>query len=186
MRILLVSAFCALLTIPATAADVGKPSPAFTIQRIGSTPVQLSQYRGKVVALAIMMTTCPHCQNLAGLLSTINKEYEGKGVQIVGCAFNDGAQGLIPGFIEQTKANFPVGYCPRDAVLSYLNYSVLTPFYVPHMVFLDRAGVIRGDFPGESPFMTDPAKNVRAELDELLKSGTKTASTRPHHTPVKQ
>jgi hypothetical protein len=41
---------------------------------------------------------------------------------------------------------------------------------VPHMVFIDRRGVIRAEYPGEDPFFKDAAKNVRAELDRLLKT----------------
>jgi hypothetical protein len=58
----------------------------------------------------------------------------------------------------------------------YVQYSVLKQFYVPHMVFLDRQGVVRGDFPGESPFMTQPEVNVRTELDQLLKASPSTSA----------
>src|SRR5690242_17861157 len=53
-----------VLTFTASAAEVGKPTPALTIQQLPSGPAQLSQYKGKVVALALINTTCPHCQNL--------------------------------------------------------------------------------------------------------------------------
>jgi hypothetical protein len=37
------------------------------------------------------------------------------------------------------------------------------------MVFLDRRGIIRADYAGESDFFKDPATSVRAELEKLLK-----------------
>jgi hypothetical protein len=40
---------------------------------------------------------------------------------------------------------------------------------VPHLVFLNRRGIIQADYPGESDFMKDPATNIRAELEKLLK-----------------
>lgn len=179
MRILLGTVLCAMLAFTAGAAEVGKPSPPFTIQKIGSsTPINLSQYHGKVVAMAIMLTTCPHCQHLTQVLTAIDKEYAAKGVQIVGCAMNDDAPQLLPAFIQQFTPSFPVGYCNRDEVMKYLQYSVLTPFYVPHMVFLDRHGVVRGDYKGESDFMTNPEKNIRTQLDDLLKSSPTTSSKR--------
>ena len=168
-----------MLAFTAGAAEVGKPSPPFTIQRIGSTtPINLSQYRGKVVAMAVMLTTCPHCQNLTKVLTAIDKEYAAKGVQIVGCAMNDDAPQMLPAFIQQFGPSFPVGYCNRDEVMKYLQYSVLSPFYVPHMVFLDRRGVVRADYKGESDFMTDPEKNIRSQLNDLLKSAPATSATK--------
>ena len=35
-------------------------------------------------------------------------------------------------------------------------------------VLIDRAGIIRGDFPGESDLFQNPGPNLRKELDKLL------------------
>ena len=191
MRTLLVTALCTALGVTAFALDIGKPSPAFPIHRLGGRPdLQLSQYRGKVVAFALIDTECPHCQHLTGLLNDIAKEYAGKGVQIVACAFNDGAAQRLPLFIQKFQPSFPIGYSSHDPVMAYLSYSALRPLYVPHMVFLDRKGIVRADILGESDFMKDPETNVRKELNELLgappaqskaKKGATTASTAPSH-----
>ncbi|PWU09267.1 MAG: hypothetical protein C5B51_06490 [Terriglobia bacterium] len=178
MRTILASMLCLFLAATAFGLDIGKPSPTLAIQMKGGAPIQLSQYKGKVVALAFMLTTCPHCQNLSKYMNTIAKEYEAKGAQIVGCAFNDDAPQLLPQFVQQFGGNFPVGYCPRQEVMAYVSWSDLNtkPFYVPHMVFLDRRGIIRGDFAGESEFMARPDVNIRAELDQLLKGGATTSA----------
>ena len=65
-----------------------------------------------------------------------------------------------------------MGWTSRAAAMAYLQRSILDtrPLYVPHMVFLDRRGIIRADYPGESDFMKDPATNIRAELEKLLKA----------------
>lgn len=178
MRIVLITALCLALGLTAIAMEIGKPSPPFTIQRLNGPAISLSEYKGKVVALAFIDTECPHCQHLTGVLNVIAKEYAGKPVQIVECAFNDAAAARIPWFTQNFQPAFPIGYSPRDPVLSYLSYSILKPLYVPHLVFLDKRGVVRGDFAGESDFMTNPDKNIRAELDELLKPAVRT-STHP-------
>jgi len=176
MRTLSATTLFSLLALTATAMEVGKPSPAFTIKQLSGPPIELSQYKGKVVAIAFIDTSCPHCQNLTKLLNVISKEYAGKPVQILGCAFNDGSQQALPQFIQQFQPNFPVGYCSRDAVLNYLQFPILKPLYVPHMVFLDKRGMVRGDYLGESEFMTHPDVNVRMELEQLLKGGTTTSA----------
>jgi len=176
MRISLVTVLCMVLGLTATAVEVGKPSPAFTVQRLNAPAIPLSQYQGKVVVLAFIDTECPHCQHLTGVLNTIAKEYEGKGIQFVECAFNDGAVQLLPGFNQKFQPVATMGFSPRDPVMTYLAHSILKPLYVPHLVFLDRKGIVRGDYPGESEFMTNPEKNVRAELDELLKPSSSTSA----------
>lgn len=191
MRVVLASALWIVLGASAFALDAGKPSPAFPIKRLDNKPaIQLSQYRGKVVALALIDTECPHCQHLTGVLNDIAKEYADKGVQIVACAFNDGAAGRLPQFMDKFKPGFPVGYSTNDEVRAYLGFSPLRILYVPHMVFLDRKGVVRADILGESDFMKNPEQNVRKELDELLKTtvtrapakrSSATASAAPSH-----
>ena len=176
MRIVLVTALCIVLAATAFALDIGKPSPAFTIQKLNGSAMPLTQFRGKVVALAFIDTECPHCQKLTGLLNVISKEYEAKGVQVVECAFNDAAQQNLPGFIQKFQPTFPIGYSPRDPVITYLAHSVLKPLYVPHMVFLDRRGMVRADINGEDDFMKDPETNVRKKLDELLKPASTTST----------
>jgi thiol-disulfide isomerase/thioredoxin len=130
----------------------------------------VESFRGKVVALVFISTTCPHCQNLTQELGPLSKEYAVRGVQFLECAFNDGAQLAVPGFIQEFQPPFPVGYSSPEAVYVYWQRSILdtTPPWVPHMVFVDRNGVIQADIAGDSPFMSNPLVNIRAELDKLL------------------
>ena len=162
------------------AAQAARPSPAIEI-RVGNAPLDLSQYRGKVVALAFIDTNCPHCQDLTRTLIPISRGYGPRGVQVVECAFNDGAEGLLPRFIQQFQPPFPVGWTTRSAVLSYLQISILDtrPLYVPHMVFIDRRGLIRDDYRGESSFFTNSDTNIRAELDKLLTPTSAVSKSRP-------
>jgi hypothetical protein len=152
-------------------ADTARPSPPFTIERPGAPPLELSQYRGKVVALAFIYTTCSHCQQLTVELNQIAPDYTGRGVQFLECAFNDDAVSTMPEFLKRFSPAFPVGYSTMVAVRSYLQYSSVDrrPLYVPHLVFLDRTGVIRADYPGEDPFFQNANANIRAQLDKMLK-----------------
>ncbi|HYW41667.1 MAG TPA: TlpA disulfide reductase family protein [Bryobacteraceae bacterium] len=173
MRTTLIFVLAAGTAFVAGAADQPpRMSPAFTIHQTGGAPeIPLSQYRGKIVALAFIQTTCPHCQDLTRTLKPIAQEYTPRGVQFLECAFNEGAATLVPQFVQQFQPPFPVGWADNVAVRVYLQYAFYDTrvLYVPHMVFLDRRGMIRGDFAGESSFFTDPNTNIRAELEKLLK-----------------
>jgi thiol-disulfide isomerase/thioredoxin len=175
MRTAIVVSLCAASALSAMAADTPRPSPPLAIERLGAPALDLSQYRGKVVALVFISTTCSHCQDLTRQLVPLSREYAPRGVQVLECAFNDDAQQTLAGFLQQFQPPFPVGWTSHDAVMGYLQRSIIDtrPLYVPHMVFLDRRGIIRADYPGESDFFKDPATNVRAELEKLLKPAAK-------------
>jgi hypothetical protein len=156
------------------AADTARPSPQFSLMRVGAPaqpPLDLASLKGKVVALAFIDTNCVHCQELTRtVLIPVAREYGLRGVEVLECAFNDLASQQLPAFIQQFPPSFPVGWSTRAAVMAYLRISLMDPhpLYVPHLVFLDRRGVIRAEYPGESEFFKDAAKNVRAELEKLL------------------
>ena len=168
----------AAVAAAAFAADPApRQSPPFIIQS-GSGEIPLAKFHGKIVALIFVHTTCPHCQDLTRLIDPVAREYTPKGVQFIECAFNQDAAKLVPDFIAQFKQPYPVGWANDAAVRLYLGYALFDqrPMYVPHMVFLDRKGFIRGDYPGESPFFQNPPANIRAELDKLLKASPATTA----------
>jgi hypothetical protein len=177
MRSELLALLISLAAFTVTAQDTSRPSPPFSFQRAGNPappPIALTQYRGKIVALAFIHTTCPHCQELTRTLIPIARDYAPRGVQVLECAFNDNAEHLVVGFLGEFHPPFPVGWSTYPAVSSYLQYSAMNPMaFVPHMVFLDRRGIIRADIPGESNFYKEADSNIRRTLDDLLKPAEK-------------
>ena len=150
-------------------AEVARPSPPFTILRKGAPNIELQQYRGKVVALAFIATTCPHCQNLTGSLNALAREFAGKSVQFLECAFNDDAEASLPDFLARFQPPYPVGWSYQAPVRTYLNVGLMDGhFMVPHMVFLDAGGTIRLDVGAEDGFFKDTDTNIRAALNKLL------------------
>src|SRR6202049_1575442 len=91
-----------LLAIAVSAATVPRPAPEFVVRGPGGE-VLLSQYRGKVVLLAFIFTTCPHCQHTVGIMSEVQKEYAARGFQALGAAFNEMAPQLVSAFITQFR-----------------------------------------------------------------------------------
>jgi thiol-disulfide isomerase/thioredoxin len=158
------------------AAEVPRPAPAFTINRVGEPPVTLKQYQGKIVMVAFIFTTCPHCQALTRSIAPMAREYAPKGVQFLECAFNEQASKdsatVVPEFIRSYQPGFPMGWALDASVKSFLQIPIMGNqlFYVPHLVFIDRQGVIQGDYAGESEFMKNPEVNIRAELEKMLKA----------------
>jgi peroxiredoxin len=163
-------AFALLIScLAAQAQQLPRPAGEFVITMPNGQTTLLSQYSGKVVLLAFISTTCPHCQHTTQLLSTLQNEYASKGVQFLAAAFNPGAAQLVPAFIAQFHPAFPLGSAERDSVLEYEQASLAKPNYVPELMFIDRNRMIRAQHDGGDDFFKDQEKNIREMLDTLVK-----------------
>jgi len=168
--------FALLLTgLAAYAQQVPRPAGEFAIKMPNGQVTLLSQYAGKVVVLAFISTTCPHCQHTTQVLSALQSEYGPRGVQFLAAAFNPDAAALVPGFIAQFRPTFPVGSADRDSVLEYEQASLAKPNFVPDLLFIDRKRVIRAQHDGADEFFKDQEKSIRDMLDSLLKEPVKSA-----------
>ena len=66
--------------VPAS-APVPRPSPELILQRGAGAPLKISQFRGKIVALALGHTTCDHCQFLTTTLKKIQTDSRTRNVR---------------------------------------------------------------------------------------------------------
>src|ERR1700690_2933806 len=87
------------------AADIPRKAPELAVQMAGGQQLLLSQFRGKVVMIAFVHTTCPHCQNLSTIVERPNKQYGPRGFQPLGVPFNDNAALLVPDFVKMLALN---------------------------------------------------------------------------------
>ncbi len=168
-----------LVAQAASNAPQPRPSPELTIHLTPSGEISPAQYKGKVVVLAFILTTCPHCQRAVQMLSGLQSEYGPRGLQVMAVAINAMSNMLVPDFNKQFHPNFPVGWGMHQDMLTYLNHSVMAPPYMPSFVFIDRKGMIRYQRLGDDPLMAnDQEKNTREAIEELLKepAGKKTAT----------
>jgi thiol-disulfide isomerase/thioredoxin len=156
---------CSALAV--SAAEIPRQAPEYVINMPGGGQELLSKHKGKVVVLEFLLTTCPHCQQSATVLSRLQAQY-GPKVQILGVAINP--DGDIAGFKRQFATGFTVGSNTRETAMAFLQASVMaTNFYVPQMVFIDRKGVIRAQYGGSDPFLgATQEANIRGMIDKLL------------------
>jgi peroxiredoxin len=160
----------------ATQAPHFTPRPAgeFVIHMTDGSQKLLSSYRGKVVVMAFMYTTCTHCQHTAGILAKINTQYAGKGVQILGDTIDSGAAQGIATFLKITGANFPVGYSTSEQALRFL-HGPQDGWFVPMLAFIDRNGLVRSQYivtdtdDSANKFLEDQEVTIPKEIDRLLK-----------------
>jgi thiol-disulfide isomerase/thioredoxin len=156
------------LALSAYAADIPRPAPELAIRMINGPELLLNKYRGKVVALEFILTTCPHCQRTARTMSKLNQELGPRGFQPLGVAINDMAQMLIPEFVRNQQVNYPVGYGSRELASGFLQHPVMLQMMMPQIVFIDRKGTIRAQYAGTDKFFLDEEKNMRETVLGLL------------------
>jgi peroxiredoxin len=161
---------------PKKAPVVPRKAAEFVFKMADGPQQLLSMYKGKTIVLALMFTTCPHCQKTAQLLSKVQTEYAARGVQVLGAAFDPGAPGRVQQFSKSLGLNFPVGYSDQGAVLEFLQHPSDEPYFVPILVFIDRRGTLRSQYIGDETFLEHQDVNIRAEIDKMLKAGTATST----------
>jgi thiol-disulfide isomerase/thioredoxin len=158
------------------------PELAFTIP--GQGQKLLSQYRGKVVGLEFILTTCPHCQAAVPLMTKFQEEYGSRGFQALDLAINGLDEGrtphdadlLVSAFARNYRAGFPVGWVPREQMVSFLGFSMADRMVVPQLVLIDRKGLIRYQTPPLGDENSMKEDTIRQRIEELLALGNNSAS----------
>src|SRR5579872_4553176 len=122
MRLLTTFAAVAALGVSALAAPpASRPAAPLALTDPSGAHYQLSNYKGKVVVVQFLFTTCPHCQAFSAMLSKLQTEYGPRGFQALGLAFNEEANAnTIRAYQTQNHVNFPIGVIPRDTVLDFM------------------------------------------------------------------
>ncbi len=165
-------------TLNAQDLPVLRHSPEFVIRMPDGSQTLLSSFRGKVVALLFVHTTCPHCQHASEVFTKLYAEYAAKGFEPVAVAFNPMANLYVKDFVRDHGVSFPVGFSPPEDVLNYLDIPVVARYVVPQIVWLDRKGNIRSQTPpmGDEKLLGEPSwRNI---IETLLKEPAAPA----HHT----
>ena len=164
------------------AAEIPRMAPDLTIPLPNGKQVKVSDYKGKVLCLMFILTTCPHCQKTTQLWEELYPDLAPKGFAVVEAAINDNPD--IPSFVSQFKVPFPVGTAGVLPALDYIQWPKDKRPLVPFLVFIDRKGVIRSQYTGvdEAFFDNQQAQHMRDEAEKLLNEGA--GKAKPAHKPA--
>ena len=161
-------------------AEEAHKAPELAINLPNQATKLLSQYKGKVVALEFIFTTCPHCQAATKVMEKFQREYGPRGFQAIDVAVNENADLLIENFAKEFQVNFPVGWILRDQFISFMGWSNAY-FVVPQQVMIDRKGMIRYQTPQREDATWDSLMKedaIRQHIEELLGSGSSSAQAK--------
>ncbi len=172
------------VVLPLAAADIPRKAPDITINLDNGQRTQLSAYKGKVVAVIFILTGCTHCQAASKSLEKVYQAEKKRGFEVVAIAIDQGAKDRLAAFRKEHQVSFPLAYDAPISVFNFMQLPIMVGPKMPQLAFVDRDGMIRSQYPGESPFFGQiPAgngpnqekimaaerdKNVRAEVEKLL------------------
>jgi len=175
MRTLAVAAFISLAVSAFAQPPVIRKAPEIVVAEASGRKTPVSAYKGKVVVVEFLYTTCPHCQKESQMLTKLYREMASRGLQVVGVAFNDNAAVLVPSFIQEFNVPYPIGAANSDTVMGYLGFSVMDRYVVPQVMVIDRNGNVRAQSPPQGDEKLQDETFMRNLLSSLLKDGPATS-----------
>lgn len=160
-------AFVCLL-VSVQGASTPRPLADISVPISKGKNIRLSQYRGKVMVVTLISTTCDHCISSMQMLSQLQKEYGPRGFQVVAVAANDGADKTVAP-LSRLQFGFPLGYLDQNTTMQLCDFKREDHPFVPIFMFVDKKGTVRFQYAAKDDFFKNEEKNTRILVDALLK-----------------
>ncbi len=143
------------------------------------------RFRGKVVLVDVFGTWCPTCHDAAPVLSRLYRKYRGRGLEIVGLAYEVTGDSAVDArqlrrYREKYDLRFPIllaGVSDTETAAATLpQLEGFTAF--PTTIFLDRDGKVRRVHAGFYGPATGPQHEklvgeFECEIERLLRESVK-------------
>jgi peroxiredoxin len=147
----------ALPAVPTAApvpVRVGADAPSFTLKTSDGKSITLADLRGKPVVLNFWASWCHFCAQEAPDLDALYRQYQPKGLQVLGVGTDDAA--ALKAKAEELGLTYPTG-ANAEAAHTYGVGGV------PHTFFVDREGKITASLVGARP-----KAELEAEVRKIL------------------
>lgn len=139
-------------------------APGFSLSDSHYQQHDPQDYRGKVLIIDFMQTTCPVCMRLADTLLQVRAKYGDKIAIMSIMTLPDNFE-KVDKFAAEHKIPWPMLFDSGQVMMSYLKVTPANPkVNFPHMFIIDGNGTIRYDFEGG-----EELSSISAQIDKLLK-----------------
>jgi len=127
----------------AAGENAGRRAPGFALPDSKMQIYDLADYRGKVVLLEFMQTTCAHCAAFVGVLERVQKKY-GDRVAILAVVNSQADnQNTVAQYISGHGITYPVLFDAGQMAYSYVRSG---HFDTPTVFLVDASGTIKNDW----------------------------------------
>lgn len=147
---------------PAKKADqmINQPAKDFSLLDLDNNKVSLANFKDKVVVLNFWATWCPPCKKEIPDLVELYKNYQEKGVVVVGVALDEEGSTVVKPFIQEYKVNYPILLGNEQIAKDYGGI-----IGVPTSFILDGKGKVYKKYVGYKPVSV-----YKSDIDALLKA----------------
>jgi thiol-disulfide isomerase/thioredoxin len=169
MRLISALLLCASYAMAAGELS-GRRAPGFALPDVMTLAYHdPADYRGKVLIVEFMQSTCEHCEKFSGILEKVKAKY-GNRVAILSITNPPDNQNTVGQYVRQNKVTVPILYDCGQVAASYLKATPQNPSVsVPHVFLIDAQGTIRNDFGyGLLTRSIFEGNGLFAEIDKLL------------------
>jgi peroxiredoxin len=167
MKLPVILLTCAL-TIFAAGEYSNRRAPGFSLADSHFQQHDPQDYRGKVLIVDFIQTTCPVCQHLTDVLLQVKAQYGGKIAIMSIMTLPDNYQ-TVDKFASERKIPWPMLFDSGQVMMSYLKVTPANPkVEFPHMFLIDKVGTIRNDYTADDDKNLTLA-SISADIDKLLK-----------------
>lgn len=127
-------------------SHAGRRAPGFSLPDLNFNYHDLYDYRGKVVLLEFMKTSCPVCNSFQRVHEKLRTKYGAK-LQILTVVLPPDTQATVGQFISQHQVKTPILFDSSQVLASYLKATPRdTDVALPHVFLIDQNGTIRKDY----------------------------------------
>jgi peroxiredoxin len=155
-------------TLSAAGAYSNRRAPGFSLADSHFQQHDPQDYRGKVLIIDFMQTTCDVCKKLADALIQVKAKYGDKLAIMSIMTLPDNYQ-TVDKFAAEHKIQWPMLFDSGQVMMSYLKVTPANPqVHFPHLFIVDGNGTIKNDFEGSEDKALTVA-GLSAEIDKLLK-----------------
>jgi cytochrome c biogenesis protein CcmG/thiol:disulfide interchange protein DsbE len=112
-------------------------APDFTLNDASGRPVNLSDFRGKVVLLNFWATWCPPCKDEIPWFIEFQQKYADQGFAVLGVSLDEEGWKAVQPFMQEVKVNYPMMIGNGEVAGLFGGIQSL-----PTTLLIDRAGRI--------------------------------------------
>lgn len=150
-----------LTTGNASAVQLSKPAPDFTLNDIDGSKVRLADFKGRVVVLNFWSTTCAPCVAEIPALNTLYRDLKGRGLIVLGISLDRSAKP-----VRELAATHHITYPLLMDCQQEVYFDTYALFGQPVSIVIDRSGVVQDKLLGQVDWS---APQIRSKILALLK-----------------
>lgn len=150
-------------------------APGFALPDSNINYHDLADYRGKVVLVDLIKTSCPVCNSSHKILESVRQKYPDKVTILTIVPATEDNAATVRQFVANNSVKTPMLFDCGQVMASYLK---LTPqksnIGLPHLFLIDQNGVIRNDWEyvgGGATSVFEALPPLLREVEAVLNAG---------------